>query len=128
MTNLLILVSHSQTITEGLKELLETMVPDDNNAFSVIAAGGTDDGEIGTSVSKITEAILANTDKEIFIFTDMGSAVLSAETALDFVEDDLKAHVHLVEGPLVEGAYVGAVQSTINRTPDQILEAIKEQS
>lgn len=33
MTNLLILVSHSQTITEGLKELLETMVPDDHNAL-----------------------------------------------------------------------------------------------
>ncbi|MGY0836418.1 dihydroxyacetone kinase phosphoryl donor subunit DhaM [Aerococcus urinaeequi] len=128
MTNLLILVSHSQTITEGLKELLETMVPDDNNTFSVISAGGTDDGEIGTSVSKITDAIFANSDKEIFIFTDMGSAVLSAETALDFVEDDLKTHVHLVEGPLVEGAYIGAVQSTINRTPEQILVAIKEQS
>lgn len=128
MSNLLILVSHSQQITEGLKELLEAMVPDDNNSFEVIAAGGTDDGEIGTSVNKILDPIFANPDKEIFIFTDMGSAVLSAETALDFLDDDAKSHTHLVEGPLVEGAYVGAVQSTIDRTPEELLQAVKEQS
>lgn len=126
--NLFILVSHSKVITDGLKELLETMVPDKDDTFSVIAAGGTDDNEIGTSVNKILDPIFDNSDKEIFIFTDMGSAELSAETALDFLDDEVKPHAHLVEGPLVEGAYVAAVQSTIERNPEEILAAIKEQA
>lgn len=128
MTNLLLLVSHSKKITEGIQELLEAMVPDENNSFVAIAAGGTDDDEIGTSVNKILDPILANSDKEIFIFTDMGSAILSAETALDFLDDEAKEHTHIVEGPIVEAAYIAAVQSTIGSSPEDLLTAVKEQS
>ena len=42
---------------------------------------------------------------------DMGSALLSAETAIDFLSEDQKNRVLLCEAPLVEGAVAAAVCS-----------------
>ena len=49
----LVLVSHSARLAEGLVELAAQMAPD----VALIAAGGTDDGGIGTSFERITAAL-----------------------------------------------------------------------
>jgi len=50
----LILVSHSEKITDGIKDLVVEMTKD---AVPIVSAGGTSDGRLGTSADKIVEAI-----------------------------------------------------------------------
>jgi phosphocarrier protein FPr len=45
----------------------------------------------------------------VLVLMDMGSAVLSAETALGFLDDELRAKVHLCAAPFVEGAVAAGV-------------------
>lgn len=120
----IVLVSHSQKVTEGLKELILEMNGDNVNVQS---AGGTDDGRLGTSATIIMSKIEELQECEnILIFYDMGSALLSAETALDLLEEDVQAKCKIVEGPIVEGAFVASVQSTITDDVDAIIEEVSK--
>ena len=80
------------------------MAPD----VSILAAGGTSDGRIGTSLEKVMAALeqAAGADG-VVILTDLGSAVMTAESALEFAgEPD---GVVLADAPLVEGLVAAAV-------------------
>lgn len=107
----IILVSHSRKITDGLKEMIEEMTGKMDH-ISIISAGGTDDGRLGTDPINLKEEIENSSDCDtIFLFADIGSAVMSIETAIELLEDEvLAAKCVYVEGPLVEGAFVGAVK------------------
>lgn len=64
----IILVSHSQKITDGTKEMIEEMTGT-SDAVRIISAGGTGDGRLGTNSVMIMEAIEANSDCDhILIF------------------------------------------------------------
>ena len=52
-------------------------------------------------------------DDGVLVLMDLGSAVLSAETALDFVPEERRGSVLLCEAPLVEGAVAAAVAAKI---------------
>ncbi|WP_392563848.1 dihydroxyacetone kinase phosphoryl donor subunit DhaM [Orbus wheelerorum] len=107
----LILVSHSKMITDGLKQMIDGMA--NNSNVNAISAGGITNGDFGTNPITIYDAIMTELQSEkILIFTDIGSAVLSAETAIDMLESELQNKVHLVDAPLVEGAFITAVQIT----------------
>lgn len=89
---------------------------------NIIAAGGTNDGEIGTDALKIQEAILkANTGNGVLIMVDLGSAVLSAETALEFLDEELRHNVCIADAPIVEGAIVAAVQASTGAVLKDVL-------
>src|SRR4051812_7822032 len=76
---------------------------------AVEVAAGTDDGGLGTDAFAISEAIAAaDSGDGVVVLMDLGSAVLSAETALELVADDVRERVVLSAGPLVEGL-IGAV-------------------
>ena len=76
-----VIVSHSAKLAEGLAEIVEEM---NDGSVKVIAAGGADGGRIGTSAIKIQDAIESLEDcKNILIYADMGSSIISAETAID---------------------------------------------
>ncbi|WP_210481641.1 dihydroxyacetone kinase phosphoryl donor subunit DhaM [Naasia sp. SYSU D00948] len=104
MTVGLVLVSHSSKIAEGLVDLARQMAPE----VSLVPAGGTDDGGIGTSFDRISAAIeQADTGDGVVILCDLGSAILTAETAVEFLDDP--AGVRIADAPLVEGAVAAAV-------------------
>lgn len=106
MTVGLVFVSHSARIAEGLVDLARQMAPD----VSLLAAGGTDDGGIGTSFDRVAAAIGEADDGDgVVILCDLGSAILTAETALDFLDDEPRSRVLLVDAPLVEGGVAAAV-------------------
>ena len=44
---------------------------------------------------------------------DLGSALLSAETALDFLDPEVKKRVRLSPGPVIEGTLSAAVQASL---------------
>ena len=118
----LILVSHSEKITEGIKDLVVEMTKD---AVPIISAGGTSDGRLGTSADKVMDAIneLSNCNN-ILIFTDIGSSIMSSEIALDLVDEELKNKCILVDAPMVEGAFVAGVQSMVSDDVDLVLEEV----
>ena len=76
-----VIVSHSAKLAEGLAEIVEEM---NDGSVKVIAAGGADGGRIGTSAIKIQDAIESLEDcKNILIYADMGSSIISAENSVD---------------------------------------------
>ncbi len=118
----IILVSHSKKITDGLKEMIEEMV-DSTGDVKIFSAGGTQDGRLGTDSVAIYNIIKkSNQHKNILIFADIGSAILSTETAIDLIEDEeLKSKVTLVDAPLVEGAFVASIQAMVDNDVEGIL-------
>ena len=119
----IILVSHSEKITDGIKDLVIEMTKDE---VPIVSAGGTSDGRLGTSADKIIDAInqLSNCHS-ILIFTDIGSSIMSSEIALELVDEKLKNKCILVDAPIVEGAFVAGVQSMVSDDVDQVLEEVK---
>ncbi|GAA3403352.1 dihydroxyacetone kinase phosphoryl donor subunit DhaM [Pseudarthrobacter polychromogenes] len=103
MTVSLVVVSHSEKIADGAAELAAQMAPD----VLVLTAGGTTDGRIGTSLEKVLAALDKAGSGGTVILTDLGSAVMTAESALEFAEDP-EAMV-LADAPLVEGLVAAAV-------------------
>jgi phosphoenolpyruvate---glycerone phosphotransferase subunit DhaM len=100
----IVVVSHSEKIADGAAELAAQMAPD----VVILPAGGTTDGRIGTSLEKVMAALdqVPNGGGAV-ILTDLGSAVMTAESALEFVENP--AGVVLADAPLVEGLVAAAV-------------------
>lgn len=100
----LVIVSHSSKIAEGLVELAAQMAPD----VLIVAAGGTDDGRIGTSLEKVMTALeVSESGSGVVVLCDLGSAVMTAESALEFAGNP--ENVVLADAPLVEGAVAAAV-------------------
>ncbi|MEG1502716.1 MAG: dihydroxyacetone kinase phosphoryl donor subunit DhaM [Enterococcus sp.] len=123
----IILVSHSQKITEGTKEMIEEMTGT-SDAVRITSAGGTGDGRLGTNTLMIMEAIESNADCDhILVFCDIGSAILSSETAVDMIEDPVIIDkVEIMNCPLVEGAFAAAVQSTVCQEKELILKELAQ--
>lgn len=114
----IVLISHSEKIAEGLKEIIRQVILD----VPVETAGGTDDGEIGTSIEKINHAIdRAYSSKGVLLFYDLGSAKMNAELAIELSE---KENIKLVDVPLLEGAYVAAVESSTGKDLKTIIENV----
>jgi phosphocarrier protein FPr len=82
----------------------------------VVFAGGAGDdhAELGTDVMDIMEAIESvYADDGVLVLMDLGSAILSAKTALEFLDGEKAKRVSLCSAPLVEGAVAAAVQISI---------------
>ncbi|WP_251136388.1 MULTISPECIES: dihydroxyacetone kinase phosphoryl donor subunit DhaM [Exiguobacterium] len=117
----LIIVSHSNKIAEGIQDLLKEMAP----TVPIHLAGGLEDGSIGTDVTRILEAIEA-VDKEALLLSDIGSATMNAELAVDMYEGDKT--VQFYDGPIVESAFVAAVSSGNGMELDQIMDQLQQET
>jgi phosphoenolpyruvate---glycerone phosphotransferase subunit DhaM len=102
----IVLVSHSDALARGMRELLLQI---GGSALAVAIAGGTDDGRLGTSYRRIADAI-TSVDKGsgVVVLTDLGSAVLTARSVLADLTDR-RPGIVLVDAPFVEGAVAAAV-------------------
>lgn len=121
MSVALVIVSHSAKLADGIVELAEQMARD----VPLRAAGGTDDGRIGTSFDKVYDAVieLRQADHDVVILTDLGSATMTVESVLEFLDDDEREHVRFVDGPLVEGAVAAAVTAQVGGTLAEVAQA-----
>ena len=121
MSVALVIVSHSVKLAEGVGELAEQMAKDGQ----LRAAGGTDDGRIGTSFDKVNDAVteLRAAGHDVAILTDLGSATMTVESVLDMLDDDETAHVRFASGPLVEGAVAAAVTAQVGGDLDAVVAA-----
>jgi phosphoenolpyruvate-protein phosphotransferase/dihydroxyacetone kinase phosphotransfer subunit len=104
----IVIVAHSQELAAGVCELALQM--SGGQPVSVIPAGGTDDGSLGTSLEKVTEALGQVLDQgEALVLADLGSAVMVAQMAIEFLPPEQQNQVHLTNAPLVEGAIAAVV-------------------
>jgi PTS hybrid protein len=118
----LVFVSHSTKIAEGLVDLARQMAPH----AVLVPAGGTDEGGIGTSFTKVVSGIAqADAGAGVVLLCDLGSAILTAETALDFLDDEMRARVRIVDAPLVEGGVAAAVAAEIGGDLDAVVRAAR---
>lgn len=116
----IVIVSHSEKLAAGVVEIAKMMAP---NA-PLVAAGGLDDGGLGTSYSKISDAIdEVYSNDGVAVLMDMGSAVMTTEIV---IEDKDDSKVRMLDCPLVEGAVLAAVESTGGITLDELAVKIKE--
>lgn len=115
----IVIVSHSQKLAEGVVEIAGMMAK-----APLAAAGGLEDGSLGTSYDKISAAVEAVYSEDgVLVLMDMGSAVMTTEIVL---EDLDRANVKMLDCPLVEGAVLAAVESAGGRSLKEISERIED--
>ena len=122
MSNLvgIVIVSHSEKLAAGVVEIAKMMAPD----APLVAAGGLEDGGLGTSYSKISAAVdEVYSEDGVAVLMDMGSAVMTTEIV---IEDKDNSKVRMLDCPLVEGAVLAAVESTGGISLDELSVKIKE--
>jgi len=112
MVNLL-LVSHSKNLAESVVGLAKQMIRSGEVEISIAAGIGEDHQEIGTNAVEIAEAIQdIYTNDGVLVLMDLGSAVLSAQMALDLIPPDICQKVRICPAPFIEGAVVAAAQAS----------------
>lgn len=102
----LVVVSHSPALAHAAVDLALQMVPGEKPAIAIAAGAG--EGLIGTDAAAVSAAIdeVASPDG-VLVIMDLGSAVMSAEMALDFRSS--QAEVTLSSAPFVEGLLAAIV-------------------
>ncbi len=103
----LVIVSHHAGLATGVVELARQMGGEE---LAIEAAGGMEDGSVGTDAERVKAAIeRARSDDGVLVLMDLGSALMSAEMAVELVGmEDEGLEVVLSDAPLVEGAVAAA--------------------
>ena len=115
----LVVVSHSRPLADAAVVLARGMLP--GRELAVEIAAGDVDGGLGTDATAIATAIAAaDSGDGVVVLMDLGSAVLSAETALELLDDDLRERVVLSPAPLVEGLVGEAVIAATGAPRDRV--------
>ena len=115
----IVIVSHSQALAEGVRELAEMMARE----VKIACAGGLEEGINGVSYERVMNAVeeVCGRDGAV-IFGDMGSAMLTSELVLEEMKDD---RLFLVNAPLVEGVVRAAVLASGGADVDTIVKRVE---
>ena len=119
----IVIASHSDLLARGVAELAGQMAP----GVAIGAAGGLEDGGLGTSYDRIEEAleaVLAAVDgpgSGAVVLTDLGSATMTAESGVEMSE--APERIRLVDTALVEGAVAAAVRAEVGDSLDDVARA-----
>ena len=116
----IVLVSHSKEMSEAVKALAEQQI---QGRVAIAAVGGSDNPfqPFGTDPVAIADAIQAVWSLDgVLVLMDLGSAVISAQVALDLLEPTMTERVQLSVGPFLEGAIAAAVQASIGMDLDAV--------
>jgi len=112
----IVVVSHSAPLAAGVVELARQM---GGEQLALEPAGGLEDGSIGTDVERVRLAIeRAMSDDGVLVLMDLGSALMSAEMAVELLGTD--GRVELSEAPLVEGAVAAAAAARTGASLDEV--------
>ncbi len=102
----IVVVSHSRALAQAAVALAAQMQA--GRPVRVAVAAGLDETTLGTDATRIRDAIAEVDGPDgVVVLMDLGSAVLSAESALEGVQHP----VWFSNAPLVEGAILAAVEA-----------------
>ena len=112
-----VVVSHSPALAQAAVDLALQMVPGVKPAIAIAAGAG--EGLIGTDAMAVSAAIdeVASPDG-VLVIMDLGSAVMSAELALEFRSSDTE--VRLSSAPFVEGILAAIVTAAGGASLDDV--------
>src|SRR5512136_2000094 len=117
----LVLVSHSPSLALGVAELAHAMTQQQPIVIATAAGTGDVQSPLGTNAQEIFHTIeAAYSESGVVVLMDLGSAVMGAEMALEFLPTEKRAKVRLVAAPMVEGSIAAAVQASLGGTIDQV--------
>ncbi|WP_131105103.1 phosphoenolpyruvate--protein phosphotransferase [Ornithinimicrobium sufpigmenti] len=128
-----VVVSHSRALARAARDLAQEMSPGGSSPV-VELASGLDERTTGTDAALVAEVVAAvdtaTGGDGVLVLVDLGSAVLSAEMALELLDPAVAARVRVSPAPLVEGllaavvaAGTGADLSTVAREAERGLAA-----
>lgn len=113
----IVVVSHSPALAQATVDLALEMVGGTPPPLAIAAGAG--EGVIGTDATKVAAAIdEVSSDDGVLVFMDLGSAVLSATMALEFIAT--KAEVRLSDAPFVEGLIAAIVLAAAGAGIDEV--------
>ena len=113
----IVVVSHSPGLAEAAVHLALEMVSGAPPAIAIAAGAG--EGVIGTDATKVAAAIdEVSNPAGVIVFMDLGSAVLSATMALEFITS--RAEVRLSDAPFVEGIIAAVVLAAAGAGLDEV--------
>lgn len=116
----LVIVSHSKDLADALIALVK-QVSSNDIPIAGAAGVGTERQEFGTDAVAIVEAIqTVYSGAGVLILMDLGSAILSAEMALEFLPEAMQSHIRFCAAPLVEGAISAGVQISLESDLDTV--------
>ena len=93
--------------------------------MTIIAAGGTDDGDLGTSAAKVADGLRhADQGAGVVVLPDLGSAVLTVKAVLE--DRSEAATVLLADAPFVEGAVAATVTAAAGGEVKAVAAAAEE--
>jgi phosphocarrier protein FPr len=117
----LVVVSHSRALARAAVALAAEMLHGRTTRIEI--AAGLDDTTFGTDAVAIKEAIeRVDGPAGVVVLMDLGSAVLSAELALDLLADpETRDRVTLSSAPIVEGLLVAAVAASGGATRAEVV-------
>lgn len=117
----IVIVSHSRCLAEGVREIAEQMA---GGQVTIVSVGGIQDGEtlqLGTDPLAVLRALEdAWSPDGVLILVDLGSAILSAETALEMLPPARQARYRISNAPLVEGAIVAALEASLGESLEAV--------
>lgn len=118
----IVLVSHSAALAEGTAYLAAQV---SGGMVTIVAAGGTDDGDLGTSAAKVERGLReADGGAGVVVLPDLGSAVLTVRAVLE--DHGEAASVLLADAPFVEGAVAATVAAAAGADIKAVAAAAEE--
>lgn len=110
----LLIVSHSAQLAAGVREFASQVA---GGRVQIADAGGMADGALGTSIDRIQDGLqqIASPDGTL-VLVDLGSAVLSVEMAIEALGI---TRVQISDAPLVEGAYLAAIEASADASLEE---------
>ncbi len=115
----IVVVSHSRPLAEAAVDFATQMVHGEGPKIAV--AAGTDDGGLGTDAAAIALAIgEVDSPDGVLVVLDLGSALLSSELAVEFLDDEVAERVRISPAPLVEGLLAAVVTAAAGSSLDAV--------
>jgi dihydroxyacetone kinase phosphotransfer subunit len=106
----LVFISHSRALADALVGLVSQVTATDI-PIAVAAGVGPERQDFGTDAVEIKAAIQSVYSPDgVLVLVDLGSAILSADMALDLLPPEMKEHIRFFDAPFVEGAIAAGVQ------------------
>ena len=116
----LVIISHSRKLADGVVELAREMAGPE---VRLVGVGGLSlpDSPLGTDPEAIRQAIEKVYSADgVLLLLDLGSALLSAELAVELLPEEWRSHIRLADAPLVEGAVAAAVQARLGSSLNRV--------
>ena len=120
----IVIVSHSPEVASGTADMVRQMIGDE---VGVAWCGGDVDGNLGTSVAAIAQAIdKVYSDKGVAVLVDLGGAETNSEMAIEMMDAQRAKKIVICNAPIVEGAVMAATEASGGASLEQVVETAEE--